>query len=79
MNFGKAIESLKDGKRVCRNGWNGKGMFIILHKFIEVNEKVNEEGYKYEPCIIMFTADEKWRPGWLASQSDMLSEDWEVI
>ena len=78
MNFGQAIQELKRGNRVCRQGWNGKGMFLYLDKFNAVNTEVNAKGYEYEPCIVMFTAQEKWQPGWLASQADILAEDWEI-
>jgi hypothetical protein len=79
MDFGKAIEALKKGESVSRKGWNGKGMFLYLDSFEKTNSNVNEPGYKYEPCIVMFTADEKWQPGWLASQTDMLAEDWIIV
>jgi hypothetical protein len=65
MNFGQAIEALKCGALIQREGWNGKDMYLYLKTF---------EGY--EPCIIMFTAEKKEQPGWLASQADILSNDW---
>jgi hypothetical protein len=68
MNFGQAIDALKENKPVARRGWNGKNMHIYL---------VIEE--PYEPCIYMLTAQEKMQPGWLASQADMLAEDWYVV
>ena len=68
MNFGEAIEALKQGKKVTRKGWNGKGMFLWL---------------KPATVICMFTHDSTGRKailtGWLASQSDMLSEDWNLV
>jgi hypothetical protein len=66
MDFGKAIELLKKDYRVTRLGWNGKGMFLDLVTPID-------EGHL--PYIIMKTADDKIVP-WLASQSDVLAEDW---
>lgn len=70
MNFGQAIEMLKAGKWVRRAGWNGKGMYIYL-----------EAGFpqSYEPFIVMKTAQGKFQPGWLASQADILGEDWEEV
>ena len=68
MNFGQAIEALKINKKVARVGWNGKGMFLYL---------VGGAG-KYLPYISMYTAQGTVVP-WLASQTDILSEDWEVI
>lgn len=67
-NFGWAIESLKDEVKVQRKGWNGKGMYIYLNKFLG-----------FQPCIVMCTAQGLHQPGWLASQVDMLAEDWVVF
>lgn len=77
-NFSNALNWLKSGHRVARKGWNSKGMFLYLEKF-EHSNKFNEKGYEYEPCIVMFTAQGKWQPGWLASQTDLLAEDWEIV
>ena len=69
MDFGEAIRALRDGKRVRRAGWNGKGMWLAL--------QVPDAGSKMSlPYIYMKTADDKLVP-WLASQTDMLSSDWE--
>lgn len=86
LSFGDALEYLKLGKKVARKGWNGKGMFIFLVQSSEF--KVNrppllgiyEEGtpISYQAHIDMKTADGTIVP-WLASQSDMLANDWEVI
>lgn len=86
MTFGRAIELLKEGKRVAREGWNGKGMFLFLvpgSEFI-VNRKpllgIYPEGtkVKYHAHIDMKTAQGYVVP-WLASQADMLSEDWIIV
>lgn len=79
FTFGDALKALKNGYRVARSGWNGKEMFLYLDSFKQTNKEVNEKNYQYEPCIVMFTADKKWQPGWLASQTDMLAEDWEIL
>jgi hypothetical protein len=71
LNFGEALELLKDGERVCRKGWNGKGMWLELQR-PDKNSKMSL------PYIFMKTADNNLVP-WLASQTDMLSEDWEMI
>lgn len=90
MNFGQAIELLKQGKRVAREGWNGKGMFIYLVKGTTVeamdlrNEAGTHVGYNTPPFqnvkisshIDMKAADDSIVVGWLASQTDMLAEDW---
>ena len=70
MNFGDAIAALKSGQKVQRSGWNGKGMFLEL--------QVPDENSKMTlPYIYMFTVSGDLVP-WLASQADMLSEDWSV-
>lgn len=78
LTFGQAIESLKTGDRVARRGWNGKGMYIFLNNNMG---KVIDNGtiQQMEPCIVMKTALGDYQPGWLASQMDILSEDWEVV
>lgn len=79
LTFGLAIEALKKGHRVARSGWNGKGMWLALVKK-EVADKVAFEFAALDagPWIGMKTADEKFVP-WLASQTDMLAEDWAVV
>ena len=71
MNFGQAIEALKNGQRVTRPGWNGKGMWLALQT-PDANSKMTL------PYIFMRTADEGFVP-WLASQTDVLAEDWEFF
>lgn len=89
MTFGLAIEAMKKGYKVARNGWNGKGMWIYLMSplFLPA-DKVNERTRKCigegkaldsQPYIVMWTAQGKWQPGWLASQADMLAEDWHTV
>ena len=71
MNFGQAIEALKQGKRVARTGWNGKGMHLELQR-PDAHSKMTL------PYIFMYTAQGDNVP-WLASQTDMLSEDWVTV
>ena len=78
MNFGQAIEALKEGKRVARKGWNGRNMHIYLEEHLSVSLGRNGT-HQYEPMIVMFTAQEKHQPGWLASQADMLADDWQEV
>jgi hypothetical protein len=95
MNFGQAIELMKTGNKVCRTGWNGKGIFIVLMGPLNLppyntqgtDRKVNDRTAKWigedkpldsQPYFAMYTAQQKWQPGWLASQADMLAEDWEI-
>ena len=77
MNFGQAIEALKEDKKVARSGWNGKGMFLVL---IKTNDYFDDEyGYPLDPYITMKTAGNTMQPGWLASQADILAEDWSIV
>lgn len=95
MDFGQAIKALKEGKRVSREGWNGKDMWLSLSgRTSDVRELTsdcfwseNNANYadanggtaKVLPCITMKTATGEILMGWLASQSDMLAEDWGVV
>lgn len=86
MNFGQAIELLKEGKKVQRYGWNGKNMFLFLVRgstFIVDRPPllgIYPEGTEisYHAHIDMKTADNKIVP-WLASQTDVLAEDWLIV
>jgi hypothetical protein len=96
MTFGHAIQAMKDGFKVARQGWNGKGMFIVYmpplylppYNTADTTRKVNDRTAKWigvdvpldsQGYFAMFTAQKKWQPGWLASQADMLAEDWEIV
>ena len=94
LTFGEALAALKLGKRVARAGWNGKGMFLFLlpandgipTKVIHdpalravIESEVGGETFDALGSVRMFTADKKILTGWLASQTDMLSEDWEIL
>jgi hypothetical protein len=80
MNFGQALDALKRGKKVARRGWNGKGIFIDL-QIPDVHSKMTH------PYIFIDTTGlqtdnpdaPKDRVPWLASQTDMLSEDWQIV
>ena len=76
MDFGSALQALKQEMRVARSGWNGKGMWLSQVKA----ESWSHISATYEtlPFIAMKTADHKYVP-WLASQTDMLAEDWELV
>lgn len=95
LDFGDAIRVLKSGGKVARAGWNGKGMFLWLKPATEIKEewcrdpqlieRVRENGGTILALgtICMYTHDSTGRKailtGWLASQSDMLCEDWYVV
>jgi hypothetical protein len=69
-DFGWALKQLKAGHAVMRTGWNGKGMWLKL--------RVPDEHSKMSlPYIYMSTVQSKLVP-WLASQTDMLAEDWNI-
>lgn len=75
MNFGQALETLKQGKRVARTGWNGKEMWL---RIVFPERSDFDYGYDNHPYIEMKTAQNYLVP-WLASQVDMLAEDWVII
>lgn len=89
MDFGMALIALKRGECVARKGWNGKGMFLTFQNgsTVDGNSMRNEGAKKYykdaqctiAPHIDMKAADGTYVVGWLASQTDMLAEDWEVV
>ena len=80
MDFGEAIKLLKQGKRVSRKGWNGKNQYIELATNISYinanNETINAEHEAIGNKAIAFVGTSGVQLGWLASQSDMLAEDW---
>jgi hypothetical protein len=86
QSFSVALHWLKEGKRVARSGWNGKGMFLFLvpGSTFKVNRPplmgIYPEGTEitYQSHIDMRTAQGTVVP-WLASQSDLLSNDWELV
>lgn len=89
MNFGQALEHLKTAGRVRRAGWNGKGMWLLLVNpqgvdadrpwyFVAAVNFPDAHAVLPAPWIGMKTADNKFVP-WLASQTDILAEDWEVV
>jgi hypothetical protein len=82
MNFGQAIEALKEGKHVQRKGWNGKGMHIFLEDSFEYLIPAGAfvgQKRKYDPVICMYTAQQTTQPGWLANQADILADDWQIV
>lgn len=94
MSFGDALTALKAGHRVCRAGWNGKGMWLALSgvlggRLVEADKfwSPHNEAFAHDnggsvvvlPCITMKTAAGEILMGWLASQTDMLADDWMVV
>jgi hypothetical protein len=89
MSFSEALYALQCGAKIARAGWNGKGMFLTLQQGSEVdgslmrNENAKnfygENKVKICPHIDMKAADGSYVVGWLASQTDMLSDDWCIV
>lgn len=80
MNFGKAIEELKLGSRVARKGWNGKGIFIKLQR-PDTHSRMTSP-YIYIDTTGLSTDNPdapKSLVPWLASQTDILAEDWVLL
>ncbi|HAS1026587.1 TPA: DUF2829 domain-containing protein [Enterobacter cloacae] len=94
LNFGHAIEALKNGACIARAGWNGKGMYLWLNRgahagippeshiqgvsaaLLDANEG---DIVTRLPNINMRSADGSTVTGWLASQTDILAEDWQIV
>ena len=92
MSFGDAIAALKAGQKVARTGWNGKGMWLVLvpgspsAHLKPGTPYANALGMDFceiLPHIDMWTINSEGRramlPGWLASQTDMLADDWQIV
>ena len=94
MRFGEAIECARNGKKIARHGWNGKGMYVYLTEgrgiptddwvarmpSQELTEVEKEKGYvNILPHLDMMNAQGERIIGWSATQSDMLAVDWYVV
>lgn len=81
--FGAALEVLKRGGKVARKGWNGKDMFIFLEDWKSISVDDTQlffaPGVEVRPTLCMKDAQGKLVVGWLASQTDLLSDDWEEV
>ena len=94
MRFGEAIECARNGKKIARHGWNGKGMYVYMTKgrlvptdewvvrmpSQELTEVEKEKGFvNILPHLDMKTAQDTRIIGWSATQTDMLAFDWYVV
>lgn len=100
VNFGTALEAVKQGKLIAREGWNGKGMFVfqrpedsipgsvVIHNVKSIpqsvkdyllNKELGGAVIKFTSYLCMYAADGSIVNGWLASQTDMLAEDWTIL
>jgi hypothetical protein len=90
MDFGKALKALKSGQRVTRDGWNGRGMFLVLVPgsptlTITADRPLGQAmpdkvgaSFSYLSHLDMWTADGDMVP-WVASQTDILADDWATV
>lgn len=92
LSFGLALEAMGQGHKVARAGWNGKGMWIakgegnkslpaekFWNKHTRNHAELNGGTAEVLPYILMKTASGEILMGWLASQSDMLADDWLIV
>jgi Protein of unknown function (DUF2829) len=92
VNIGEAVQALRRGNRVARTGWNGKGMWLAYSPGVSALPAENfwaipNAEYaasnggtaRVLPCITMKTATGEILMGWLASQTDLLADDWEIV
>lgn len=84
LNFGEAIAAVKGGLRVARAGWNGKGMYVFLAEVLEIHTDADlsefaDQDVEISDLLVLRTAQKTLQPGWLATQSDILAEDWYIL
>lgn len=95
LNFGQAIEALKQGKRVAREGWNGKGLFVFMQVPAEIGEEIipkmqslpqsvkdefaRRGGSIYYSNQMALVNPNNTINGWAPSSSDTLAEDWTIL
>ena len=71
MDFGAALQALREGERLSRDGWNGRGMWIKL-------QTPDENSKMSRPYLYISSVDGDLVP-WVASQTDLLASDWLVV
>lgn len=95
MNFGQAIEALKEGKLVAREGWNGKGMFVmkqipaeigleIIPKMQSVQQSAKDKLIERQTTLkyenqMLIIKLDGTADSWVASSSDIFAEDWQLV
>lgn len=83
LSFGLAIEAAKKGKRIARRGWNGKNQYVELAERISyenaTHEVVNANHEAIGNKALAFVGTSGVQLGWLASQADMLADDWMIV
>lgn len=88
MNFGQALLELKDGEKVARLGWNGKDMYVALSPGFTIGadrvysrpiaQEIGDGQGVFREYLMLRTVDGQYVP-WIASQTDVLAEDWTVV
>lgn len=89
MDFGQALAALRQGERVERADWNGKGMFVVLQAGYPDGVPINANTAQatgiaqgtvcaFRPYLMLKAADDTFVP-WVASQSDLLADDWTAV
>lgn len=83
MNFGLALEAAKKGMRIARKGWNGKNQYVELGESFRYVSRSTDEQYARHMDIgsaaLVFVGTRGRQVGWLASQADMLADDWMIV
>lgn len=83
MDFSEAIKNVKSGKKISRAGWNGKKQYVELATNISYigadGVVVNVDHEAIGNKALAFVGTSGVQIGWLASQADMLAEDWQVL
>ncbi len=79
MSFGDALDVLKRGGRVARDGWNGSGMWLVLIKPGNAMHTSAAGAFDMQPCVGLKTTRNTMQPGWVPSTADMLADDWTAI
>jgi hypothetical protein len=94
LDFGAALQALKDGLKIQREGWNGKGQFCIkaggysvpvdklregTHFTKQFIESKGQDAMQIAPHIDLWNAQNIYVPGWVPSQGDLFAEDWQII
>ena len=88
MDFGQALTAIKAGSRITRDGWNGRGMFVVYQAGYPDGIPINANTAtatgipqgtvcRFRPYLMMRTVDGDFVP-WLASQTDLLADDWQT-
>ncbi|MCM6993461.1 DUF2829 domain-containing protein [Enterobacter roggenkampii] len=78
-DFSSALKWLKEGERVCREGWNGKDQWVVL---IHPGNAMYTKGgvsASMQPCLGLKNAQGNMQPGWVPSMGDLMARDWRII